>query len=135
MGDNYYQILGLDKSASVIEIKQAYKKLALKYHPDRNNNSQEAVEQFQLINEAYHVLTDIQKKFNYDHHLYQHELFLSKADINYSGRFQTSYNFMPHFENEATKPEIKHNQEWSGILFLISLLFVIATAVILYILN
>ncbi|EAL50084.2 DnaJ family protein [Entamoeba histolytica HM-1:IMSS] len=67
MGKDYYQILGVDKNCSDAELKKAYKKLALKWHPDRNiNNQQEASEKFKEIAEAYSVLSDPKKKEIYD---------------------------------------------------------------------
>lgn len=65
MGKDYYTILGLSKSASEDEIKKAYRKMALKYHPDKNS-SPYADEQFKKINEANEVLSDPQKKEIYD---------------------------------------------------------------------
>jgi DnaJ-class molecular chaperone len=62
---DYYQILGVSKNASAQEIKKAYRKLALEYHPDRNK-SKEAHEKFKEINRAYEVLSDSQKKQQYD---------------------------------------------------------------------
>ncbi len=63
---NYYKILGVKKNASEKEIKGAYRKLALKYHPDRNRGDKKAEEQFKLINEAYAVLSDKEKRRQYD---------------------------------------------------------------------
>jgi curved DNA-binding protein len=63
---DYYQILGLKKGASNEEIKKAYRKLAVKYHPDKNPGDKEAEEKFKEINEAYAVLSDPQKKAQYD---------------------------------------------------------------------
>lgn len=62
---DYYEILGVNKNSSADEIKSAYRKLALKYHPDRNKESG-AEEQFKEINEAYEILSDSQKKQAYD---------------------------------------------------------------------
>ncbi len=63
---DYYEILGVDKSCSTSEIKKAYRKLALKYHPDRNPDNKEAEEKIKLINEAYQVLIDDKKRAIYD---------------------------------------------------------------------
>ena len=57
MGKNYYQILGVERSASADEIKKAYRKMALKYHPDKNQDP-DAEERFKEIAEAYDVLSD-----------------------------------------------------------------------------
>lgn len=63
---DYYQILGIDRNASEDEIKRAYRRLALKYHPDRNPGDKESEERFKEINEAYACLSDPQKRANYD---------------------------------------------------------------------
>jgi curved DNA-binding protein len=64
--NDYYQQLGLSKSATAAEIKKAYRKLAVKHHPDKNPGSKEAEERFKEINEAYAVLSDPEKKAQYD---------------------------------------------------------------------
>ena len=63
---DYYEVLGVDKSASEDEIKRAYKKMARKYHPDLNPDNKEAEEKFKEVNEAYEVLSDSDKKARYD---------------------------------------------------------------------
>ncbi|MFC1890778.1 DnaJ C-terminal domain-containing protein [Thermodesulfobacteriota bacterium] len=65
-GKDYYQILGVSKSASPEEIKKSYRKLAMKYHPDRNKGDKDAETQFKNISEAYAVLSDKEKKKQYD---------------------------------------------------------------------
>ncbi len=66
MAKDYYQILGVDKSASADEIKKAYKKVAIKYHPDRNPGNKEAEDKFKEAAEAYEVLRDPDKRARYD---------------------------------------------------------------------
>jgi curved DNA-binding protein len=63
---DYYQVLGLKKGATPEEIKRAYRKLAIKYHPDKNQGNKEAEEKFKEINEAYAVLSDPKKKEQFD---------------------------------------------------------------------
>src|SRR6266581_5069932 len=63
---DYYQVLGLKKNATAAEIKRAYRKLAVKYHPDKNPGNKDAEEKFKEINEAYAVLSDPQKRSQYD---------------------------------------------------------------------
>lgn len=63
---DYYKALGVDKKASPEEIKKAFRKLAVKYHPDRNPNDKAAEDKFKEINEAYAVLSDPKKKQEYD---------------------------------------------------------------------
>jgi len=63
---DYYQVLGIDKKASEKDIKNAYRKLARKYHPDLNPNDKEANKKFQQLNEANEVLSDPEKRKKYD---------------------------------------------------------------------
>ena len=63
---DYYKILGVERNATEEEIKRAYRKLALKYHPDRNPGDEQAEEKFKEINEAYQVLNDAEKRARYD---------------------------------------------------------------------
>jgi curved DNA-binding protein len=66
MADDYYKILGVEKNAGTEEIKKTYRKLALKYHPDRNPNNPVAEEKFKKLSEAYAVLSDPEKRKQYD---------------------------------------------------------------------
>jgi len=63
---DYYQTLGVAKNASETEIKKAYKKLAVKFHPDKNPGNKQAEEKFKEVNEAYTVLSDTEKRKKYD---------------------------------------------------------------------
>ena len=63
---DYYELLGVDRSADTAEIKKAYRKLAIKYHPDRNPDNPEAAEKFKEISKAYEILSDEEKRPLYD---------------------------------------------------------------------
>ena len=63
---DYYDVLGVNKSASPEELKSAYRKLAVKYHPDKNPGDTKAEEKFKEASEAYGILSDKEKKQNYD---------------------------------------------------------------------
>ena len=63
---DYYEVLGVDRNASAADIKKAYRRLAMKYHPDRNGGDKEAEAKFKEVGEAYEVLGDEQKRAAYD---------------------------------------------------------------------
>lgn len=88
---DYYKILGVDKSASLDEIKKAYKKLAIKYHPDKNPNDKEAENKFKEINEAYQVLSDPEKRAKYDN------LNRSWTDFSQRGGKTSDFNWQEWF--------------------------------------
>ncbi len=66
MSKDYYKVLGVEKSASADDVKKAYRKLAMKYHPDQNKGNAEAEEKFKEISEAYDILKDDQRRAAYD---------------------------------------------------------------------
>ena len=76
---DYYEVLGVQKSASADEIKKAYRKAAMKYHPDRNPGDKEAEAKFKEVGEAYEVLSDDSKRQRYD------LLGFAGVDPNYGG--------------------------------------------------
>jgi len=63
---DYYEILGISRDASAADLKKAFRQLAMKHHPDRNQGNKESEEKFKEINEAYTCLSDPEKKANYD---------------------------------------------------------------------
>ena len=75
MADDYYATLGVAKGASEDELKKAYRKLAMQYHPDKNHGNAEAEKKFKAISEAYDVLKDPQKRAAYDR--FGHDAFAS----------------------------------------------------------
>ena len=70
MSSTYYDILGIKKTANQAEIKQSFRKLALKYHPDKNKNSEESKKKFMQIVEAYEILSDEISRQTYDDNSY-----------------------------------------------------------------
>lgn len=92
---DYYSLLGLKKTASAEEIKRAYRVLAKEYHPDTNIGNIEAEEKFKEINEAYEVLSNVDKKRKYD-------------------SLVNRFNFMAGFEFDPKKFGFKKNVEFTG---------------------
>uniref|UniRef100_A0A4W5LWY8 J domain-containing protein n=1 Tax=Hucho hucho TaxID=62062 RepID=A0A4W5LWY8_9TELE len=80
MKKDFYEILGISKGADAAEIKKAYRKSALKYHPDKNPGDKEAEEKFKLAAEAYEVLSDPAKRAKYDQYGHQQFTYKSKID-------------------------------------------------------
>ena len=66
MSEDYYKVLGVERTADASEIKKAYRRLAMKYHPDRNPDDAQAEERFKKVSEAYAVLSDDNKRKQYD---------------------------------------------------------------------
>jgi len=82
--DDYYKVLGVSKNANGNEIKKAYRKLAIKYHPDKNrDNKEKAAEKFKKVSEAYDILSDKEKRQKYDQ--------FGKAGINNHGNMSNEH--------------------------------------------
>lgn len=94
---DYYKVLGLTKSATSDEIKKAYRKLALKYHPDKNQGDKLSEEKFKEISEAYDILSNSEKKLQYDS-------YGNMKDFNFNSSFNQSFSndfFNSFFNNSA----------------------------------
>ena len=93
---DYYEVLGVNKSSNKEEIKKAYRKLALKFHPDKNKGDKAAEEKFKEASEAYHVLSDEKRKANYDQ--FGHAAFQGGGQGGF-GNFDFSSSFSDIFED------------------------------------
>jgi len=89
--NDYYELLGINRNASDEEIKKAYRKLALKYHPDRNAGDKQAEEKFKQVSEAYQILSDSQKRAQYDQ--------FGHAAFGEGGPFAGGFDFTAGFED------------------------------------
>ena len=94
---DYYEILGVNKSAKKDEIKKAYRKLALKYHPDKNKGDKSSEEKFKEASEAYHVLSDDKRKASYDQ--FGHAAFQGAGGQGGFSNFDFSSSFTDIFED------------------------------------
>ena len=95
---DYYDVLGINKSASPEQIKSAYRKLAVKYHPDKNKGDKSSEEKFKEASEAYHILSNTERKQNYDN--FGHAAFENGGGGRGGfGNFDFSSNFSDIFED------------------------------------
>jgi curved DNA-binding protein CbpA len=94
---NHYKVLGVSNTASEAEIRRSFRNLALRYHPDRNKNSEESKQKFMQIVEAYEVLSDQQSRNNYDSTIYyhygSHNYTPRSRKWNYSADFDRIYRY------------------------------------------
>ncbi|WP_343190044.1 molecular chaperone DnaJ [Buchnera aphidicola] len=88
---DYYKILGISQSATDLEIKKAYKKLAIKYHPDRNQGNKSYEEKFKEVKEAYEILSNTEKRSAYDK--YGHQAFDQSGNNNFNNSFSSTNDF------------------------------------------
>ena len=110
MKRDYYEILGVNKNASADELKKAYRTLAFKYHPDKNAGNKEAEEQFKEATEAYEVLSDTQKKAQYDQ--FGHDAFKYAGA---GGGGGDSYGFSGGIDLEEALRAFRENFEGGSI--------------------
>ena len=94
-----YDVLGVTKSASKDEIKKSYRKLALKYHPDKTKGDKASEEKFKEASEAYHILSDKERKANYDQ--FGHAAFENTGGRSGSSNFDFSNAFSDIFGSDV----------------------------------
>ena len=94
---DYYDVLGVNKNASPEQIKSAYRKLAVKYHPDKNKDDKASEDKFKEASEAYHVLSNTERKQNYDN--FGHAAFENGGRGGGFGNFDFSSSFSDIFED------------------------------------
>ncbi len=105
---NYYKILGVTKDSNQIQIRKAFRKLALQYHPDKNKNSEESKEKFMEIVQAYEVLSDVKARERYDFDTVNEKKF-QKFNWTPSADFANFYSY------ENLKREYNENQISGGM--------------------
>lgn len=135
---NYYQILHIAESASPDEIKQAYRKMAKKYHPDLHRNDKRYEEQFKLINEAYNHLSDSYKRSIYDHKLAYQRLQNSRSHFERStASYQSATTYRrkrrPPYRPDPKEKVYDLSNEKKGSLY--AFLFVGVVSLIVFMAN
>jgi DnaJ-class molecular chaperone len=107
---NYYEILQISSSASAAEIKQSFRALALRYHPDKNKNSEESKLKFMQLVEAYEVLSDQQARRNYDSATYMGTV----GHMN-KRRWAPSADFDRIYSYSELKRQYRHGKSMGGM--------------------
>ncbi|TAD98458.1 MAG: hypothetical protein EAZ97_10805 [Bacteroidetes bacterium] len=137
---DYYKILQVRTNASPQEIKSAFKKLAVTYHPDKNGGSVEFEEKFKLINEAYQILGDSSNRFFYDQRLAGYQANKTYHQTQKSPIYQTKNNYTSNKKTRKTEAEpiekIKRDYEKVHILVTIGVLcFFLLGITFFYVMN
>ena len=105
---DYYKILGITKDSNQIQIRKAFRKLALQYHPDKNKNSEESKQKFMEIVKAYEILSDEKAKERYDSNIFNDKN-IQKFNWTPPADFANFYSY------ENLKREYKENQISGGM--------------------
>jgi DnaJ-class molecular chaperone len=105
---DYYKILGITKDSNQIQIRKAFRELALQYHPDKNKNSEESKERFMEIVQAYEVLSDVKARERYDFNTVNEKKF---QQFNWT----PSADFANFYSYESLKREYNDNQISGGM--------------------
>ena len=105
---DYYKILGITKDSNQIQIRKAFRELALQYHPDKNKNSEESKERFMEIVQAYEILSDVKARERYDFNTVNEKRF-QKFNWTPSADFANFYSY------ENLKREYNENQISGGM--------------------
>ncbi|WP_370408188.1 DnaJ domain-containing protein [Tenacibaculum dicentrarchi] len=115
---NHYQTLGIKRNVETKKVKQAYKKLALKFHPDKNNGDKYFEERFKEIQESYETLTNPQKKIDYDRNF---DSFFSNKEKENQNQLQSTYKTQIHLiqiKKEQNENKKKRKNKWKHFLHL-----------------
>ncbi len=123
---DHYQVLGIPRSASAAEIKSAFKKLALRYHPDRNPDYSPAEEKFKEINRAYQILSDSYKKHQYDLVYKYQRIPFSQPRSTYSPFYYPPYARRPRYASR------EYEYGWKYVkaqVMAFAFIFIVAAAV------
>ncbi len=123
-GEDYYYILGITNSASDLEIKKAYRRLAMKYHPDRNPGDKESEQKFKKISEAYEVLSDPQKKQKYDqygHTAFDQDGVYPNKTSHFTDIFNDIFGNVFHEQGEFVKDKYYSASKGSDLLHVVKI--------------
>jgi DnaJ-class molecular chaperone len=141
VSSTYYEILGIKKTATQAEIKQSFRRLALRYHPDKNKNSEESKKKFMQIVEAYEVLSDEISRKTYDNNSYYKPYgSIAKPQWTPSADFDYTYSYKEIKRKYSQSSfgggmwDISENASagmWKATIFLLATLGLIALFILL----